>query len=166
MSFQLKPISVDAIPAAIEKVHRYRNLNEPAEAESICLDILQADPDNQAALVLLLLSRSDQIDEGMSPLRARDVLPRLTAEYDRAYYAGLIHERAAKAIMKRGRPGSSHTVYDHLHLAMECFEMAESLRAHGNDDPILRWNTCARLLMNHPELQPRPREVPEPVTSE
>jgi hypothetical protein len=90
----------------------------------------------------------------------------VTGEYDRAYYAGLIHERTAKAIMKRGCPGSSHTVYDHLHLAMECFEMAEALRAHGKDDPILRWKTCARLLMNHPELQPRPHEAPAPVTTE
>ncbi|HUQ91550.1 MAG TPA: hypothetical protein VM120_07700 [Bryobacteraceae bacterium] len=166
MSYPLKPISREAIPAAIEKVHRYRNLNEPAEAESICLDILDAEQGNQTALVLLLLSRTDQIDEGMNPQKAREILPRLEGAYDRAYYAGLIHERTAKAIMKHGRLGSSHTAYEHLRLAMECFEMSEAHRAAGNDDPILRWNTCARLLMQHPELQPAPLERSAAVMSE
>ena len=42
--FQLKPISKESIPAAIEKAERYRLLDEPNLAESICLDILEADP--------------------------------------------------------------------------------------------------------------------------
>jgi hypothetical protein len=29
---------------------------------------------------------------------------------------------------------------------MESFEQAESLRQPGNDDAILRWNTCQRTL--------------------
>jgi hypothetical protein len=29
---------------------------------------------------------------------------------------------------------------------MESFEQAERLRAPGNDDAILRWNTCQRTL--------------------
>ena len=35
--FELKPLSREAIPRALEKAERYRLLNEPAEAESICL---------------------------------------------------------------------------------------------------------------------------------
>jgi hypothetical protein len=45
----LKPLSVDAIPSALVNAERYRFLNEPGEAESICLDVLAVDPANQAA---------------------------------------------------------------------------------------------------------------------
>jgi tetratricopeptide (TPR) repeat protein len=166
MSFPLKPISLDAIPAALEKVHRYRGLNEPAEAESICLDILEADPHNQEATTLLLLSRTDQIEDGRNPQDARQILPSLESEYDRAYYAGIILERTAKALMKQGAPGSSYTAYEKLHEAMEWFEKAQALRPPGHDDAILRWNACARLLMRHPELRPRPKEAFAPVMSE
>ena len=38
------PSSKDAVPAALAKAERYRLLNEPGEAESICLDVLQIDP--------------------------------------------------------------------------------------------------------------------------
>jgi len=166
MSFHLKPISKDAIGAAIEKVHRYRNLNEPAEAESICLDILDAEPHNQTALVLLLLSRTDQIDEGMSPSRSRELLPKLDSEYEVCYYSGIICERTAKAVIKHSRPGSAYTAYENLRMAMEHFEKAEEMRPAGNDDAILRYNACVRLLMQHPELRPRPVDAFEAVMSE
>jgi hypothetical protein len=48
---ELKQLHKDAIPAALEKAERYRLLNEPGEAESICLDILAVDPDNQRAVI-------------------------------------------------------------------------------------------------------------------
>ena len=57
----MKKLSRDAIPAALDKARQYRLLNEPAEAESICLDILQADPENQQAIITLLL-RGKRID--------------------------------------------------------------------------------------------------------
>jgi hypothetical protein len=47
VDLHLKPISKDGIPEAISKAELYRNLNEPGEAESICRDILAADPENQ-----------------------------------------------------------------------------------------------------------------------
>jgi hypothetical protein len=50
--YELKPLSREAIPAALEKAYRYRLLNEPLEAESICRDILEADPENQEATVM------------------------------------------------------------------------------------------------------------------
>ena len=53
---ELKKLSKEAIPAALEKAERYRLLNEPGEAESICLDILAIDPENQRAIIMLLLA--------------------------------------------------------------------------------------------------------------
>jgi hypothetical protein len=38
--FKLKVLRTGAIPAALERAERYRLLNEPTQAESICLDIL------------------------------------------------------------------------------------------------------------------------------
>ena len=35
---------------------------------------------------------------------------------------------------------------------MECFEKAEKIRPQGNDDAVLRWNRCLRLLQSLPEL--------------
>ena len=58
--FELKPLTADAIPRSLEKAERYRLLNEPGEAESICEDILRLDPDNQQALIALLLRRRKQ----------------------------------------------------------------------------------------------------------
>jgi len=105
---ELKPITREGIPAALQKAERYRLLNDSSAAESICLDVLEIDPANQEALVSLLLSITDQFVEEMSDntRRARDVLPRLTDEYDRIYYAGIISERRARAQLQRGALGS------------------------------------------------------------
>jgi hypothetical protein len=35
---------------------------------------------------------------------------------------------------------------------MHCFEEAEKVRPQGNDDALLRWNRCLRLLQSIPEL--------------
>lgn len=45
--FELKPLSEGAIPKALKKAERYRLLNEPRQAESICQDVLSIDPDNE-----------------------------------------------------------------------------------------------------------------------
>jgi len=157
----LKKISATGIERALEKVDRYRLLNEPGDAESICLDILEVDPQNQRALVALLLSRTDQFQHGRGAVGGpREVLPRLTSEYHRAYYARIICERWARARHASGAPGAPATVYQWLREAMDWYEKAEALRPAGNDDPLLRWNACARHLARHPELQPEaePRE--------
>ena len=142
----LKPIPESAIPAALEKVLRYRLLNEPLEAESICLDILNSDPDNEEALANLLLARTDLFAEEYTAAfeRAKAVLPKLKSDYDRAYYEGVVHERWAKAQTARRVPG--HVVNGWYLRAMRCFERAEALAPADNPDAILRWNTCARLL--------------------
>ena len=164
--FELKPISKEAIPEALEKVERYRLLNEPSQAESICLDILRIDPENRQAIVMLLLALTDQFGEGATPRQAREVIPRLQSEYDRAYYSGIVSERSGMAQMKQGGHGSDYSGYEALRDAMECYEKAEAVKPPGNDDALLRWNTCARLLMRHPNLKPRPVEEFEPVLGE
>jgi len=156
----LKPISREAIPHALEKVERYRLLNEPAEAESICRDVLRADPGNPKALVMLLLTLTDQFPaRGTGVNEAREVVARLEGEYERAYYEGIVCERQGKALL-RGPAGSEASSYGWLQEAMRAYERAEALRAAGNDDAILRWNTCARLLRDR-RLGPRSEDEVE-----
>ncbi len=155
--FTLKPLSRMAIPSALAKAERYRLLNEPGEAESICRDVLAIDPGNQEAAVTLVLSLTDQFP-GESAVKAgaaaREALSLVTDEYARLYYGGIVHERRAKAELALGRPGSNAAVQDGLRAAMSCFERAEALRPEGNDDAILRWNACARLAGDLPSSEP------------
>jgi hypothetical protein len=155
--FQLKQLAKEAIPAALEKAGRYRLLNEPGEAESICLDILSADQDNQEALVILLLALTDRFGRGYSvgTIDPRDVLNRLRDPYERAYYAGIIHERKAKA---RLHSGFNYDAYEHLIEAMTSYEKAESLSLPGNADAALRWNACARIITSN-RLEARIEEI-------
>jgi hypothetical protein len=166
MQFELKPISKGGIAEALEKAERYRLLNEPSLAESICLDVLHIDPDNQPALIMLLLALTDQFGHGGAPARAREILPRLKGEYERQYYGGIIWERSAHAQLRKGSPNAAFAAYEAFRQAMECYEKAGVIRPAGNDDDILRWNTCARILMRNPNLRPRPDEAYEPVFGE
>ena len=161
--FKLKPLSKEGIGPALEKAERYRLLNEPREAESICSDILDIEPENQKALVVLLLSITDQFGDGkaVEVKHARELLPRLRDKYEIAYYGGIICERQAKAVLSRGMPGHKTHAYDWLREAMDLFEKAESMRPPKNDDAILRWNTCARIMMDN-TLEPGRDEPPEP----
>ncbi len=147
ITFELKTLSEEAIPAALEKAERYRLLNEPAEAESICLDVLKIAPDNQQAIVTLLLAVTDRFSKGygVSDTQARELLETLTGEYERAYYRGLLAERRAKMKLAQG-PHGSLWAYGLFREAMECYEKAEAIRPPGNDDALLRWNTCARII--------------------
>lgn len=167
MEFQLKSLSREAVPRALIKAERYRLLNEPSEAESICRDVLDADPDNQAALTTLLLALTDQFD-GESALvsAAWRTVERMTDDYHRAYYTGIVHERRAKAQLRHGAPGSGPLVYGWLREAMEWYERAEAIRPTGNDDAILRWNACARLIMADRKLSPAETEAAEPLMLE
>src|SRR5438874_13451474 len=95
MQFELKALHPDAIPAALEKAHRYRLLNEPEQAESICEDVLRLQPDNQDALATLILAKTDRFGGArpVSPSSVRAILPQLHGAYERDYYAGIIDER-------------------------------------------------------------------------
>ncbi len=103
---KLKPLSKDAIPAALEKATRYRLLNEPAEAESICLDVLKSDPENQEAIVTLLLALTDRFTKGygVSDTQIKELLGRIRSEYERAYFSGILSERRAKAKLAQRLP--------------------------------------------------------------
>jgi hypothetical protein len=122
--------------------------------------VLIVEPGNQEAIVTLLLAITDQFGgaptEGVR--RAQELLPQLDDEYDRAYYAGIICERCAKAQLRSNMPGSGEMAYDWLREAMDWYEKAEARRPAGNDESILRWNTCARLLSRYPQLKPRVEE--------
>ncbi len=163
--YELKFISTGAIANALDKAERYRLLNEPQEAESICRDILQVDPDNQPGLVLLLLALTDQFGRGCDvPLKSvQDLLTRLHGEYERVYYAGVILERWGKAQLQSGIP--SHTAHDWLREAMLCFDQAEAVHPPDNLEAILRWNTCARIInqgFGQGMTTPRPTPTMEP----
>jgi hypothetical protein len=154
--FELKRLSAEAVPAALEKALRYRMLNEPEQAESICEDILRLEPDNQEALAMLVLARTDRFGgpRPVPPKLARDLLPRLRGDYEREYYAGIVWEREAIARLRSNVPGSGPVAFDCFRHAMECYERAEALRPPANDDAIVRWNSCARMIMRFHDLVP------------
>jgi len=158
---ELKRLHKDAIPAALEKAERYRLLNEPGEAESICLDILSVDPENQQAIITLLLALTDRFTKGygVSDTQIKELLARVRDDYERAYYSGIFAERRAKAKLAQHTPGCRFQAHDLFREAMDWFEKAEGTRPSGNDDALLRWNTCARIIERN-KLVPREEEEP------
>ena len=165
--FALKPISHDCVAHALAKAERYRLLNEPNEAESICHDILQIEPDNQPALINLILALTDQVPRDTRAFSdAIATVSQLDSPYDRAYYAGIAWERRAKARYEAGGPGADRYVYEWIVTALHLFESAEPLRTPGNDDALLRWNACIRFLNHHRDLAPAAEDIAEPIVSE
>src|SRR6202048_210410 len=146
MEYKLKYISIAGIPEAIAKAELYRSLNEPEEAESICRDILNIEPQRQLALRLLGLALTDQFTGGASDRyrEAEVTFQQLNDPYERLYYAGILYERRAKAQLHAGQP--PHTLLPLFEQALRSFAEAEKFRPAGNDDAILRWNRCVRLL--------------------
>jgi tetratricopeptide (TPR) repeat protein len=146
MTYELKRISSAGITEAIAKAQLYRSLNEPEEAESICRDILAIEPQHQLALRLLGLALTDQFTGGSSDREreAEQSFQKLNDRYERLYYTGIGYERRAKAQLRAGQP--PYMVLPLFEQAMRSFEEAEKIRPSGNDDAILRWNRCVRLL--------------------
>src|SRR5262249_58860471 len=99
MEYAIKRIHPAGIEAALGKADRYRELNQPAEAESICRDVLAVDPDQPLALRILGLALSDQFgpSTGARFAEAQQVFARLRDPYERAFYGGLAHQPQAKA---------------------------------------------------------------------
>ena len=151
--FELKPLSPEAVPAALERAVRYRLLNEPEQAESICHDVLRVDPDNHDALTTLILAITDRFAGARpaAPQRAKDLLPRLPGTYDRAYYAGIVAEREGIAWLRSDRPRAAVVANEFFRKAMAHYEAAEAVRPTANDDARLRWNSCARMIMAGPD---------------
>jgi hypothetical protein len=165
--FKLKTLSPEAVPRALAKAERYRLLNEPGEAESICLDVLAIDPTNEEVIAMLLLAITDQFDAHATRVsEAWKTVERLKDGYHRAYYTGIIHERRAKALLRHVTPRGGPRAYEWLREAMTCYEKAEELRPPDNDDALLRWNACARLIMSDHHLAPTSEEPAEPLLSE
>ena len=163
--FELKPLSKSGIDAALKKAERYRLLNDPIPAESICTDILIAEPGNREAAIGLLLSLTDQFghhgvhDKLKQSLQIADSL---NDPYDKLYYSGLIHERQGTTALNSGTMGSEYDAFEWLTDAMDLFEKAEEKRPEGDDSCLLRWNTCARIIMEH-KLGPRPKDDFVPI---
>jgi hypothetical protein len=163
--FKLKPISKEAIPRAVQKAERYRLINQSWAAESICRDILEIDPGNQQVVVMLVLALTDQLAEGHATVMkaVRETLPRITDLYQRSYYTGIASERSGQAHLHRGGMGSGAMAYDSLREAMKWYEKAEAIRPTGNDDAILRWNTCARIINSNTQVAPHTEGEYEPA---
>lgn len=158
--FELKALHQDAVPAAQEKAQLYRLLNEPRLAESICKDILAVEPDRGQTIITLILALSDQFapHANVKMKEALALIDRLDDEYSREYYRGIIHERWAKGHLAMRGPASGYIAYDWFRKAMAYYEKAEALRPAGNDDAILRWNTCARVIDGDASIRPSPHE--------
>jgi len=152
MDRQLKTISRNGIAEALAKVQHYRYLNQAEEAESICRDVLAVDPENQMALRLLGLTITDQFKGAISDgfREAQACFEKLSSPYERSYYLGILYERRAKAQLRAGH--MAHSLLASFENAMRCFEEAEKIRPAGNDDALLRWNRCLRLMQGLPEL--------------
>jgi tetratricopeptide (TPR) repeat protein len=153
MDLKLKTISKAGIAEAIAKAELYRYLNEPEEAESICRDVLAADPKHMLGLRTLGLAITDQFTGGAADRYAEveTIFERLADPYERLYYLGLLYERRVKAQLRSGR--AAHTLLPLLEKALHCFAEAEKINPPGNDDAILRWNRCVRLLQSQPDFE-------------
>jgi tetratricopeptide (TPR) repeat protein len=152
MERQPKTISRNGIAEALAKVQHYRYLNEAEEAESICRDILAVDPENQMGLRQLGLALTDQFKGAISDgfREAQSCFEKLSSAYERSYYQGILYERRAKAQLRAGH--AAHSLLASFENAMRSFEDAEKIRPQGNDDALLRWNYCLRLIQSLPEL--------------
>jgi hypothetical protein len=165
---ELKRLSASAIAGALTKAERYRLLNEPEQAQSICEDVLAVDPANFDAVRVYILALTDTFPnhDGHSATRALELVARLPSEYERAYFGGLVAERRARALVARSGPGRALPAGDFLREAMKQFERAEAVKPTDNDDALLRWNACVRLLERHPELGLIDEERTAPVMLE
>lgn len=156
-TFKLKPLSKESVDAALGKAEHYRLLNQPRLAESICLDVLEIEPGNQKAKVVLLLALTDQFKQSSTKTsqQALQIANSLKDEYSKTYYTGIIHERRGAACLNSSSPGGDFDAYEWYREAMEFYEKADEINHGENNDPILRWNTCARIIMES-HLSQRP----------
>lgn len=155
MELKLHDIRISAVEQALEKAKQYRSLLEPEIAESICLDVLKIDPDNQAVLVIYILALLDQISqtENQRQIKAAErTTEKLASQYQRYYYTGLLKERRARHLLTQAM---SHSfAYEYLIEALDCYQQAIKLCPEKNDEAILRWNSCIRTIEKE-KLKPR-----------
>ncbi|MGQ0814423.1 MAG: hypothetical protein ACT4O1_08140 [Gemmatimonadota bacterium] len=163
-NFELKKLHPEAVASALQKAQHYRLLNEPRQAESICRDILDVEPGHKQALITLALALTDQFGGETARLarEAMRLLEQVPDDYERTYYSGLVCERRATSYLDSLAPGTSGWAYDWYRQAMDLYEQAEAKRPSGNDDALLRWNTCARIITQN-RLEPSQEQAREPV---
>jgi len=152
-SFAFRLLSKDSIPDAMKKAERYRLLGEPDEAESVCLDVLQVDPENQEARVDLILAISDQFGRERRPRvdLAMKVVGELKDDYQRQYYEAVVLEREARAHIDLETPPV--LVFLRYCEAMDHFASAATIRPPGDDSAVIRWNACVRAIRRR-QMQP------------
>lgn len=154
MELNLHDIHAESIELALDRARQYRSLLEPEIAESICLDILNIEPENQAALVVYILALTDQISISGSQSPFQDIevaIAKLSSEYKRIYYTGIVLERRARFMLTQ--PMSRAFAYDYFIKALECYQQAEQMRPDHNDEATLRWNSCVRTIQRE-KLEP------------
>lgn len=163
--FVLKKLSKNAVPQALEDAERYRVRKEPLEAQSICRDVLEADPGNQKARIILLLALTDAFGQSLTAAynEAEQILQQLDDSYCKAFFGGIIAERRAKVHLERQEPGSGRMAYEWFRKAMRLYDQALQTCSPGNPEAALRWNSCARIIMQNPHLEPVEPQGPQPM---
>lgn len=155
MDLKLYNIRISAVAEALQKAQQYRSLLEPEIAESICLDALNIDPDNQAVLVVYILALLDQISRSENQSQIKTIertIEQLTSQYQRYYYTGLLNERRARHLLTQAM---SHSfAYDYFIEALRFYQHAIDRCPEKNDEAILRWNSCIRTIEKE-KLKPR-----------
>ena len=76
--------------------------------------------------------------------QAEEVLERIQGAYEKTYYGGVIAERWGKALLRRGTHLEGASGW--FQKAMAAFESADALSSAENDEALLHWNACARLM--------------------
>jgi hypothetical protein len=165
--YRVKGLAAASVSRALWTAERYRFLGEPCEAESICRDVLEVAPGNHEARILLILSLTDQFRVDLSRMaEAQTLAAQLEDRYERFYYSGLVAERVAKTQLARGGPGSDGYATNTLQQALQWYEKAGAVRPPANDDAVLRWNTCVRILARRGFPPPPADSRPVPLMLE
>ncbi|MDC9725967.1 MAG: hypothetical protein PSN44_08665 [Gammaproteobacteria bacterium] len=155
MELKLHDIRMDAVDEALLKAKQYRSLLEPEIAESICLDVLHIDPENQSVLIVYILALLDQISRTEKQTQIKSIertIEKLTSQYQRYYYSGLLNERRARHLITQAM---SHSfAYDYFIEALKFYQQAVDRCPEKNDEAILRWNSCIRTIEKE-KLKPR-----------
>jgi hypothetical protein len=160
-TFELIEICRESVPDALASADRYRLLNDPELAETICLEVRAIEPQNQRSLRTLILAISDQFARPGSRVGPHDALKyvrELESEYERCYYTGLVAEREARAALGRARIDA----YAIFREAMWWYEKADALTPRRNYHARLRYNSCGRTI-DREGLQPPIREPELPL---
>jgi len=164
---KLKKLAAETIGRTLKKAEHYRLLGEPCEAESICVDVLEVDPDNHEALVMLILALTDQFRTDVTRVaEVKKLVAQLGEGYERFYYSGIVAERLGKAQLTRGGPCSDDYANRALREAMAWYGKAEAIRPPGDDDAIVRWNTCARTIARRGFTEPEGTSMPALLMTE